>query len=129
MGREVERVSLINMVGVVGKGRLLYGIVRMLLNQEQNVLMVYVQIARLHTTKMATSAVSVIRALRIIKWKPTYLTCPANDPLGKDQGQHTVQSAILYCENNNIQLTATAIAILQSYIQNFLFFRLSSKSY
>jgi len=98
MGREVERVSLINMVGVVGKGHLLYGIVRMLLNQEQNVLMVYVQIARLHTTKMATSAVSVIRALRIIKWKPTYLTCPANDPLGKDQGQRTVQSAMLYCE-------------------------------
>ena len=98
MGREVERVSLINMVGVVGKGRLLYGIVRMLLNPEQNVLMVYVQIARLHTTKMATSAVSVIRALRIIKWKPTIITCPADDQIGMDQGQRTVQSAMLYCE-------------------------------
>jgi len=98
MGREVERVSLINMVGVVGKGCLLYGIVRMLLNQEQNVLMVYVQIARLHTTKMATSAVSVIRALRIIKWKPTIITCPADDQIGMDQGQRTVQSAMLYCE-------------------------------
>ena len=87
MGREVERVLLINMVGVVGKGCLLYGIVRVLLNQEKHVLMVYVQIASFHTIKMATSAVSVVRALWIIKRKPTYLTCPVNNTLGVDQGQ------------------------------------------
>ena len=51
------------MVGVVRKVNLLYGIVKMILNQEKLVLMVYVESARLHTTKMDTSAVSVIKAL------------------------------------------------------------------
>ena len=75
------------MVGVVGKVNLLYGIVKMLLNQEKLVLMVYVESARLHTTKMATSALSVIKALWIIERYPLFLTCPVIERIGKGRVQ------------------------------------------
>ena len=71
------------MVGVVGKVNLLYGIVKMLLNQEKLVLMVYVESARLHITKMATSALSVIKALWIIERYPLFLTYLVIERIGK----------------------------------------------
>ena len=95
MGQEVGRVYSINMVGVMGKGHLLYGIVRMLLNQENIVLMVYVESAILHTTRMSTSALSVNRALWNIKRNPFRLTCPTKERIGKERVQWNVQSVIL----------------------------------
>ena len=87
MDQEVERVYSINMVGVVGKVNLLYGIVKMILNQEKLVLMVYVESARLHTTKMATSALSVIKALWIIERYPLFFTYPVIERIGKGRVQ------------------------------------------
>ena len=66
---------------------MLYGIVKMLLNQEKLVLMVYVESARLHTTKMATSALSVIKAYRIIERQPFFLICPVIERIGKGRVQ------------------------------------------
>ena len=86
------------MVRAVRKGYLLYGIVKMLLNQENLVLIVYVESARLHTTKMDTSDVSVIKALWNIKMNPFRLTCPAIERIGKGRVQRNMQSVILKCE-------------------------------
>ena len=54
---------------------------------EKLVLMVYVESTRLHTTKMDTSVVSVIKALWNIKRNPFRLTCPAIERIGKGRVQ------------------------------------------